>query len=100
MHTVKYCAGWRGASKLKWTAKINVTLKKAVLDPQGAAVERSLHALGYDRAGNVRVGKYIELSLEAESAEKAKEQAREMSVRLFSNPVIEDFNLELQVAGE
>lgn len=66
-------------------------MKKAVLDPQGVAVENSLKALGYDNVGQVRVGKYIELLVQAESRAGAAEQVEEMSRRLLSNPVIEDF---------
>jgi len=74
-------------------------LKQAVLDPQGAAVENSLKALGYDRVSGVRVGKYIELNLEADSREEAALKVEEMSRRLLSNPVIEDFSYTLQEAG-
>ncbi len=66
-------------------------MKKAVLDPQGVAVENSLKALGYDNVEQVRVGKYIELLVQAESRAGAAEQVEEMSRRLLSNPVIEDF---------
>lgn len=66
-------------------------MKKAVLDPQGVAVENSLKALGYDNVEQVRVGKYIELLVQAESRAGAAKQVEEMSRRLLSNPVIEDF---------
>ncbi len=84
---------------MQWTAKVEVTLKKAVLDPQGAAVEKSLQALGYDGVSEVRVGKYIELNLEANDREEAAARVEDMSRRLLSNPVIEDFSYELQEAG-
>ena len=84
---------------MQWTAKVEVTLKKAVLDPQGAAVEKSLQALGYDGVSGVRVGKYIELNLEANDREEAAARVEDMSRRLLSNPVIEDFSYELQEAG-
>jgi len=71
-------------------------LKKAVLDPQGVAVENSLKALGYDQVRSVRVGKYIELTLEAPGREEAAARVEEMSRRLLSNPVIEDFSYTLQ----
>jgi phosphoribosylformylglycinamidine synthase PurS subunit len=79
--------------------KVEVTLKKEVLDPQGVAVENSLKALNYDNVRQVRVGKYIELIIEAEGREKAATQVEEMSRRLLSNPVIEDFSYSLQEAG-
>ena len=70
-----------------------------VLDPQGVAVENSLIALGYKNVNKVRVGKYIELILTAESREDAVIQVEEMARRLLSNPVIEDFSCTLQEAG-
>ena len=83
---------------LIWKAKIEVTLKQSVLDPQGAAVESSLTALGYENIYRVRVGKYLELNLETENQEEAAAQVEEMSRRLLSNPVIEDFSYSLQEA--
>jgi phosphoribosylformylglycinamidine synthase PurS subunit len=71
-----------------------------VLDPQGVAVENSLRVLGYNNVKQVRVGKYLELILEAESKEKAAAQVDEMARRLLSNPVIEDFSYGLQEAGK
>lgn len=84
---------------MQWKAKFEVTLKKEVLDPQGKAVESSLNTLGYDNVSRVRVGKYIELILEAEGRDEAAAQAEEVATRLLSNPVIEDFSYELQEAG-
>jgi phosphoribosylformylglycinamidine synthase PurS subunit len=99
MHTVKYCAVSKGANKLQWLARVEVTLKKAILDPQGFAVESSLQALGYKNVNRVRVGKYLEVTLDAPSREAAAAQIEEMSQRLLSNPVIEDFSYDLQEAG-
>lgn len=98
-HIVRYFAAWRGESNLQYIAKVEVTLKKAVLDPQGVAVENSLKALGYNNTSGVRVGKYIELTLEADDSEAAASQVEEMSRRLLSNPVIEDFSYTIQEAG-
>lgn len=99
MHIVRYCAAWRGENNLQFIAKVEVTLKKAVLDPQGVAVENSLKALGYNNTSGVRVGKYIELTLEAINSNAAALQVEEMSRRLLSNPVIEDFSYTIQEAG-
>jgi phosphoribosylformylglycinamidine synthase PurS subunit len=96
---VKYCAAWREGKTLQWTAKVEVVLKRAVLDPQGVAVEGSLKALGYKNVNRVRVGKYLEVILEAVNREEAAIQVEEMSRRLLSNPVIEDFSYTLQEAG-
>jgi phosphoribosylformylglycinamidine synthase subunit PurS len=80
---------------VKWKAKIEVTLKKSVLDPQGAAVEGALKVLHYDNVRQVRVGKYLELFLEAGNRDEAAGQVEEMCRRLLSNPVIEDFTYTL-----
>jgi phosphoribosylformylglycinamidine synthase len=77
-------------------AKIFVSLKIGVLDPQGKAIERSLHALGYPEARDVRVGKYLELELDAGSRQSAELRVREMCDKLLANPVIEDYRFEIQ----
>ena len=76
--------------------KIFVRLKEGVLDPQGKAVERSLHSLGYQEVQDVRVGKYIEISLDAPSRPAAEARIREMCDKLLANPVIEDYRFEIQ----
>ena len=77
--------------------KVFITLKEGVLDPQGKAVENSLHSLGFGAVQEVRVGKYLELSLDVAEAEDAEQQARRMCEKLLANPVIEDYRFE--VAG-
>lgn len=76
-------------------AKIFVSLKSGVLDPQGKAIEHSLHSLGYGEVRDVRIGKYLELELDAPSREKAEARIREMCDRLLANPVIEDYRVEI-----
>ncbi|MEE9145035.1 MAG: phosphoribosylformylglycinamidine synthase subunit PurS [Candidatus Binatia bacterium] len=76
--------------------KIFVSLKEGVLDPQGKAVERSLHTLGYREVQDVRMGKYLEVHLNASSRKSAESRIREMCERLLSNPVIEDYRFEIQ----
>lgn len=100
MLTGKFCAVWKGEKVLQWKAKIEVTLHKAVLDPQGGAVEKSLRALGFNNVSQVRVGKYIELILEASANEEAASKVEEMTHRLLSNPVIEEFSYTLQEVGK
>ena len=73
--------------------EVLVQLKPGLLDPQGKAVEGSLPAMGWTNVGNVRVGKYIELTVDASSGEDARAQVEEMARRLLSNPVIEDFHI-------
>ena len=77
-------------------AKVYVTLKKSVLDPQGKAVEQALSALGFLEAKNVRVGKYIEITVDEPSREKADARVQEMCRTLLANPVIELFRYELE----
>lgn len=78
------------------TARVYVTLKRGVLDPQGSAVARSLRSLGYDEVADVRLGKFIEVAL-AEGVPAAEEQKRveEMCRKLLANTVIEDFRIEM-----
>ncbi len=78
-----------------WKAKIEITLKKSVLDPQGAAVKSSLEVLGYANIRDLRVGKYLEFGLESVSREEGEAQVKEMCRRLLVNPVIEDYEFEL-----
>jgi phosphoribosylformylglycinamidine synthase subunit PurS len=73
--------------------EVLVQLKPGLLDPQGQAVEGSLPAMGWMNVGNVRVGKHIELTVDADSEAAAREQVEEMARRLLSNPVIEDFRI-------
>jgi phosphoribosylformylglycinamidine synthase PurS subunit len=76
--------------------KIFVSLKNGVLDPQGKAIERSLHSLGYGEVEGVRMGKYLELNLQAGAREAAEVRVREMCDKLLANPVIEDYRFEIQ----
>jgi phosphoribosylformylglycinamidine synthase subunit PurS len=78
------------------TARVFVTLKRGVLDPQGSAVARSLHSLGYGEVEDVRLGKFIEVRFR-EGASPAEERGRveEMCRKLLANTVIEDFRIEL-----
>jgi len=76
--------------------KIFISFKDGVLDPQGKAVERSLHTLGYEEVRDVRMGKYLEIELEASSREAAETRVREMCDKLLANPVIEDYRFEIE----
>ena len=73
--------------------EVLVSLKPGLLDPQGKAVEGSLPALGWSNVRDVRVGKHIALTVEADDAEGARAQVEEVAARLLSNPVIEDFRI-------
>ena len=77
-------------------AKIFIYLKTGVLDPQGKAIEHSLHSLGYGEVRDVRIGKYLELELDSPSRESAETRIREMCDRLLANPVVEDYRFEIE----
>ena len=76
-------------------ARVFVTPKRSILDPQGKAVQHSLHVLGFGEVQEVRVGKYIELKLADAAPAAATARVREMCERLLANGVIEDFRIEL-----
>jgi phosphoribosylformylglycinamidine synthase len=76
-------------------AKVYVTPKKAILDPQGKAIANSLHSLHYDEVADVRMGKYLELRLHGLSRGQAEQRVEEMCRRLLANLVIEDFRFEI-----
>ena len=78
------------------TARVYVTLKRGVLDPQGSAVARGLRTLGYAEVEEVRLGKFIEVRLrEGASPDEERERLEEMCKRLLANTVIEDYRVEL-----
>jgi phosphoribosylformylglycinamidine synthase len=83
-----------------WLARVYVTPKEGVLDPQGKAVQHSLHALGYPEVGDVRIGKYMELRLVDVSRDSAEARVREMCDRLLANRVIEDYRFDVDTAPE
>ena len=74
-------------------AVVHVTLKRDVLDPQGQAIQRACATLGYDAVTDVRQGKLFEIELAAVDRAGAERLARELSGKLLSNPVIEDFRV-------
>jgi phosphoribosylformylglycinamidine synthase len=76
-------------------ARVYVTLKPTVNDPQGLTIRGGLHSLGFASVESVRAGKYMEISIDAESAAEAEAQVAEMCKKLLANPVIEDFRFEV-----
>lgn len=76
-------------------AKVLVTLKSGVLDPQGKAIGHALASLGFSNVGEVRQGKMIELDLNETDRAKAQAQVEQMCSRLLANTVIEDYRIEL-----
>jgi phosphoribosylformylglycinamidine synthase len=79
----------------EYQCRIYVTLRPSVLDPAGTAVESGLHQLGYNGVNSVRIGKYIELSLTADSETQARGQLDQMCDQLLANLVIENYRIEL-----
>jgi phosphoribosylformylglycinamidine synthase len=77
-------------------AKIIITPKKAVLDPQGKTVQSALEHMGYTGINAVHVGKYLEIELNESDKETARQALDEACHRFLSNPVIEDYHLELE----
>lgn len=77
------------------TARVFVVPRRDVLDPQGKAVGSALHSLGYGEVGDVRVGRYVEVVLEAPDLETARRRLGEMADRLLANPVVEDWRIEI-----
>jgi phosphoribosylformylglycinamidine synthase subunit PurS len=78
--------------------EIRVKPRPGLLDPQGKAIHHALESLGYPGVAEVRVGKLMDLELDADSQDEARERAEEMCRKLLANPVTEDF--QVTVAGE
>ena len=76
-------------------ARVHITLKHGVLDPQGKAIGNALHRLGFPEVGEVRQGKFIELELSEGNADAARARLDEMCRRLLANTVIENYSIEL-----
>jgi phosphoribosylformylglycinamidine synthase PurS subunit len=78
---------------MPYTASVNVMLKDGISDPQGLTIERALPALGYEGVSGVRVGKRIDLEIEASTRDEARSRVEEMCRRLLANPVIESYEV-------
>lgn len=77
-------------------AKIIITIRESILDPQGKTVEHSLLSLGFDKIKNTRVGKYIELEINTATEEEAKSITENACKKLLANPVMEDFTYTIE----
>ena len=77
-------------------AKVHVTLKTGVLDPQGKAIGHALESLGFEGVGDVRQGKFIELNLSETDPDKARARVGEMCEKLLANTVIENYAIDLE----
>ncbi|MEM9446100.1 MAG: phosphoribosylformylglycinamidine synthase subunit PurS [Verrucomicrobiota bacterium] len=81
-------------------ATVTVMPKSTVLDPQGEAVCKAIHALGMGCVETVRIGKSIKLEIEGTNIEKTKSRLHEIGDSLLSNPVIEDYHIELELVSQ
>jgi len=79
-----------------YLAKIYISLKSTVNDPQGLTIKGALHNLGFTEVTSVRAGKYMEVKLEENDSGVAQQQVDEMCKKLLANPVIEDYAFELE----
>jgi len=81
---------------MSYRVHVRVVPRAGLLDPQGQAVEHALSALGFTETSDVRIGRAIELTLDAASREDAEARARRMCEKLLANPVTEDYMLEVE----
>lgn len=79
-----------------YLAKVYVQYRPTVSDPQGQTIRGGLHQLGFDTVQSVRAGKYMEITLDADSEDAAAQQVQDMCDRLLANPVIEDYRFDLE----
>jgi phosphoribosylformylglycinamidine synthase len=79
-----------------YLAKIYITLKPTVNDPQGLTIKGALHNLGFANVTSVRAGKYIEVKLQEDEHDKTQQQVNEMCKKLLANPVIENYAFEIE----
>lgn len=92
-------SGTSATAQPRWLARIHVTLKPVVLDPQGDAVLTGLHQLGFSGVSGVRVGKYLEVTLAAADQPAAEAAITQMCARLLANPVIESYRFTVEAQG-
>ena len=79
-----------------YLAKITVTTRKSILDPQGKAVGHALASLGMEKIVEVRIGKFVELKIDAGSTIAAEEMTNEACKKLLANPVMEDYSFSVE----
>ncbi|TFB07858.1 phosphoribosylformylglycinamidine synthase subunit PurS [Candidatus Atribacteria bacterium MT.SAG.1] len=80
-----------------WLVKIYVTLKNGLLDAQGKATQNALESLGFKEVEEVRMGKFINIKMKGQNRQMVIQRVEEMGKKLLANPVIEDFNYEIEV---
>ncbi|MBO2945685.1 phosphoribosylformylglycinamidine synthase subunit PurS [Paenibacillus sp. F411] len=77
-------------------AKVYVTIKQSVLDPQGVAVQGALHSMGFQEVESLRIGKYMEVELNTDDREEAEARLKVMCEKLLANTVVENYRFELE----
>ena len=87
------------ARSAMYLAKVYIQLRPTVSDPQGHTIRGGLLQLGFDSVTSVRAGKYMEITLEADTEAHASDQVRDMCDKLLANPVIEDYRFDLEQFG-
>lgn len=83
-----------------YKATVNVTLRKSILDPKGKAAHHALQNLGMKEIDSVRIGKFIEMDIDADSKDRAHQIAEDACAQLLANEVMEDFNVTIQENSE
>lgn len=83
-----------------YKANIHITLRPSILDPQGKATQHALSNLGFSDVNRVRMGKYVEMWIDADSEESAEGVAREACQKLLANPVMEDFIVAVEKVAQ
>jgi len=78
-----------------YNATITITLRKGILDVQGKTVEHALHATGFPMVSHLRIGKFVELTVEAETTSAAYALVEDASRKLIANPIMEDFSISI-----
>jgi phosphoribosylformylglycinamidine synthase PurS subunit len=81
-------------------AKVRVTLRPSILDPQGKAVEHAISSLGEQAVESVRIGKYVEMEVRSSSADEARQVTERVCKKLLANPVMEDYHVEIEKAQD
>jgi len=80
-----------------YNVKVFISYREGILDPQGVAVEKAAHSLGFEKVKDVKVGKYVTMRIEAESEEEVKREIEEMARKFLVNPVIEEYTYTVEV---
>lgn len=83
---------------MTYLARVDITLKPTVNDPQGLTIRGALHSLGFKEVESVRAGKYMEVRVDATTRQEAEARVTEMCKKLLANPVIEDYRFEIEEA--